>query len=47
MVTSMDTFSSVDRALKKYCRKRRRLFKKYCKCRSLGVFLVCRNCGIE
>ncbi|XP_041371598.1 semaphorin-5B-like [Gigantopelta aegis] len=39
-ITSMDTFSSVDRVLKKFCRYRRKLFRKYCNCRTLGVFLV-------
>ncbi|GFO00393.1 semaphorin-5a [Plakobranchus ocellatus] len=44
-VTSIDTFSAVDRSLKKFCRSRRRLFKKYCTCRTLGIFLVCQRCG--
>lgn len=44
-ITSVDTFSSVDRVLKKFCRIRRKLFKKYCNCRTLGVFLVCQKCG--
>lgn len=45
-ITSIDTFTSVDRVLKRYCRRRRRLFKKYCKCRTLGVFLVCQKCTL-
>ncbi|CAG5120984.1 unnamed protein product, partial [Candidula unifasciata] len=44
-ITSIDTFTAVDRVLKNYCRQRRRLFKKYCNCRTLGVFLVCQKCG--
>ncbi|KAK6182805.1 hypothetical protein SNE40_010402 [Patella caerulea] len=44
-ISSMDAYSAVDRVLKKYCRFRRKLFKKYCSCRTLGVFLVCQKCG--
>ncbi|KAK7092629.1 hypothetical protein V1264_008349 [Littorina saxatilis] len=44
-ITSIDTFSSVDRVLRKFCRYKRKLFQKYCNCRTLGVFLVCQKCG--
>ncbi|CAG5131022.1 unnamed protein product, partial [Candidula unifasciata] len=44
-LTSIDTFSSMDTVLKNYCKQRRRLFKNYCSCRTLGVFLVCQKCG--
>ncbi|XP_076437128.1 semaphorin-5A-like [Babylonia areolata] len=44
-ITSIDTFSSVDRVLRRFCRYKRRLFRKYCNCRTLGVFLVCQKCG--
>ncbi|KAL8608030.1 hypothetical protein ACOMHN_023846 [Nucella lapillus] len=44
-ITSIDTFSSVDRVLRRFCRYKRRLFQKYCNCRTLGVFLVCQKCG--
>ncbi|XP_076455691.1 semaphorin-5A-like isoform X2 [Babylonia areolata] len=44
-ITSIDTFTSVDRVLRKFCRYKRKLFQKYCNCRTLGVFLVCQKCG--
>lgn len=44
-LTSIETFSSVDTVLKNYCRQRKKLFKNYCSCRTLGVFLVCQKCG--
>ncbi|RUS77227.1 hypothetical protein EGW08_015019 [Elysia chlorotica] len=45
-VTNIDTFTAIDQSLHKYCKYRRRLFKKYCRCRTLGVFLVCKKCGL-
>ncbi|PVD36119.1 hypothetical protein C0Q70_03092 [Pomacea canaliculata] len=44
-ITSIDAFTSVDRVLRKFCRYKRKLFQKYCNCRTLGVFLVCQKCG--
>ncbi|KAK3753014.1 hypothetical protein RRG08_020179 [Elysia crispata] len=45
-VTNIDTFTSIDQSLHKYCRYRRRLFRRFCRCRTLGVFLVCKKCGL-
>jgi len=41
----IDTHSAVDRILRRYCKHRRRIFRNYCKCRTLGIFLVCQKCG--
>lgn len=41
----IDTFSPLDHALRKYCKHRRKLFKRYCRCRTLGIFLVCSKCN--
>ena len=41
----IDTFSPIDRVLRRYCKHRRKLFRHYCKCRTLGIFLVCQKCG--
>lgn len=43
--SDIDTHSPIDRILRRYCKHRRRLFKNYCKCRTLGIFLVCQKCG--
>lgn len=41
----IDTFSPIDRVLRRYCKHRRKLFKKYCRCKTLGIFLVCQKCN--
>ncbi|XP_060592413.1 semaphorin-5A-like [Ruditapes philippinarum] len=43
--SEIDTHSPIDRVLRRYCKHRRRLFRGYCKCRTLGIFLVCQKCG--
>ncbi|KAL3835867.1 hypothetical protein ACJMK2_021328, partial [Sinanodonta woodiana] len=43
---TIDTFSPIDRYLRKYCKHRKRLFKQFCKCRTLGIFLVCQKCSL-
>lgn len=43
--SGIDTHSPIDRVLRRYCKHRRRLFRGYCKCRTLGIFLVCQKCG--
>lgn len=43
--SGIDTNSPIDRVLRRYCKHRRRLFRGYCKCRTLGIFLVCQKCG--
>lgn len=40
----VDTYTPVDRVLRKYCKFKRKIFRKYCNCRTLGVFLVCQKC---
>lgn len=44
-VTTVDINSNWERFLKSVCLPRRKLFKNYCNCRTLGVFLVCQKCG--
>lgn len=41
----VDIYTPVDRVLRKYCKFKRKLFRKYCNCRTLGVFLVCQKCS--
>ena len=45
LVSQIDTTSKIDRVLRRYCKHRRRIFRNYCKCRTLGIFLVCQKCG--
>lgn len=45
VVTNIDTFSSIDKSLRKFCKYRRRMFRNFCNCRTLGIFLVCKRCG--
>ncbi|KAH9498690.1 Semaphorin-5B [Bulinus truncatus] len=43
--TSLEVGANWERFIKSVCTPRRKLFKKYCNCRTLGVFLVCQKCG--
>lgn len=45
LISELDTHSPVDRVIRHYCNNRRRKFRGYCKCRTLGIFLVCHKCG--
>lgn len=41
----IDIFSPIDRVLRRYCKHRRKRFRNYCNCKTLGIFLVCQKCG--
>lgn len=43
--SQIDTKSPLDRAIRKFCKHRRKLFNKFCNCRTLGVFLICTKCS--
>lgn len=43
--SQIDTKSPLDRAVRKFCKHRRKLFNKFCNCRTLGVFLICTKCS--
>ena len=42
---AIDTYSPLDKVVRKYCKHRRRFFKKYCRCRRMGIFLICTKCN--
>lgn len=41
----IDTKSPLDHAIRKFCKHRRKLFNKFCNCRTLGIFLICTKCS--
>jgi len=38
-ISQLDIQSPIDRVLRRYCKRRRRTFRNFCKCRTLGIFL--------
>ena len=37
-------YAPLSRAVRSMCKYRRQYFRDYCKCRTLGIFLVCSKC---
>lgn len=44
-LSDIDFRSPIDLYIRRYCKRRRRKFRNFCKCRTLGIFLICQRCG--